>query len=610
MMKRSWLGGFFATSLLTIGAAHAQYQPGDVRIDSRDIRTCLRPGCVAPGEQIIPKSTANQPGGPAMLGSDGTISGQSVQVGSGPARPLAGRLGTTSVDPGDYIAAGQTPAQLYSGAIDASPALSAALSAGMVRPPCGTYRLDEPVVVTGGSSKFYLDGGSPGCVTFNVTFVAGDIFGLHTVQRGRVREITVNAVVQRTSGAVFHLFETYDFQSTGVVFQGSHGGDGWLLDGANTTHIERYDCRPPVAFVVGTYGAGACIHGINNAADAHISHGNSASWHYGQQWTWASGIYVDNIDNVLSGNALVFDPSYVAGQSVFGANFTSFYGDTSKGDNFLFQGDGWITDIQLNSPWASNSQSANGFAVNNPRVDGLQISTPTILGNFAAGLSLLQGTNITAVGAHSFYNSRAGSNLWDDIYIGPNVLSAAVEGASVGSGGTQRALGAVPYSRWGLNAPGGGSGQTIVARDIRGIGNITGLTNLPEYMSPNIVLASQAPDAGWKQIAVGVSSTTGALGTAAGIVRYKKTGTTVQMEVTVTVATNGSASGAIQVALPFVNAIGFAAMSGRDFSLGTSVVGSINSSTNVMTVAKTTDNSYPAANGSTLVLSGTYETAN
>jgi hypothetical protein len=289
---------------------------------------------------------------------------------------------------------------------------------------------------------------------------------------------------------VVHLERTYGFQADNVMIEGPQAGDGWLIDGANTTHISHFDCRPPVAFITGTFGAGACLHGTGNFADAHIAHGSSASWHYGMEITYGSGWYAEDLDAVVSGNGVIFDPSFAAGQSVYSVGLTEVQADSSFGDNFLFSGDGWISDVDGKHLWASNSQAGNGLTANNPRLDGLQIAETTALVNHGHGMAILQGTNISAVATHSMMNSQAGSNLFDDIYIGNGAPVVSLTGGLTGVGGTGHALGSpfVANARYGINAQGGGPGQTITLMGMHGAGHITGFKNLGGVTSPSVLV--------------------------------------------------------------------------------------------------------------------------
>jgi len=399
---------------------------------------------------------------------NGDVSGQHVLVPGGFVPKALTEMFGYFPSIGALLVAGQTADQLTSGTIDAQPVLSAALALGPLRLPCGTYRLDRPLSFTS-TSKLYLDGASPGCVTLNANYASGDVFSLVGTQRARVRDITVNAVVPHASGSVFHLQgSTYDAQFEGVTISGPFSADGWLIDGANTTHISHYDCRPPVAFVVGTFGARACVHATGNFADIHLSHGNSASWNYGVEVTNGSGMVAESIDAVLSGNGVIFDPG--AGQSVFGIEMSNILADTSAGDNWLFAGAGIISDVQITNSWASNSQGATGMAFTAPATDGVMISNSTILSNGSNGIALLNGINISFSNDHVCMNARSSAlGVADGIQIGPAVDHVTIMGSESGLCGLLSRQGKTNTQRWGINVIGGSTGgQTVML-----IGNMT-----------------------------------------------------------------------------------------------------------------------------------------
>ena len=72
--------------------------------------------------------------------------------------------------PTDFVTAAQA-GPLMSGGINAAPAIQAAWTASSARIPCGTYRLDGPLVAP---SNSVLHGEADGCVRFLVTFPTGD----------------------------------------------------------------------------------------------------------------------------------------------------------------------------------------------------------------------------------------------------------------------------------------------------------------------------------------------------------------------------------------------------------------------------------------------------
>ena len=275
------------------------------------------------------------------------------------------------------------------------------------------------------TSRLFLDGASPACVTLQANFAAGDILVATGTVDLRISNLTFDAAAARSAGAVVHLAATFGATLENIGISGPQYGDAFLVDGANTTHIHHYNCGPPVPFVIGKFGAGACVHVTGptspamQAVDTYISDGNSSSYHYGIELTNASGVAVTNVDNVVSGNGIIVDPP--AGMSVWAARFVNVLGDTSYGDNWLFTGQGGtfgpISEIQVATSWASNSQTATGLGIVTGNLDGLQVSNFTALSNYGDGIALLAGRNQTFTNLHSCMNSLGGAGRFDGISI-------------------------------------------------------------------------------------------------------------------------------------------------------------------------------------------------
>ena len=104
--------------------------------------------------------------------------------------------------------------------------------------------------------------------------------------------------------------------------------------------------------------------------------------------------------------------------------------------------------------------------------------------------------------------------------------------------------------------------------------------------------------------AVGASS--GALTTASATLRMKKIGRSALVNLAVTVTTNGTAAGALTVTLPFTAAV-LSVLAGRETSsTGKALQAFVSAGSNTLSIINY-DNSYPAANGTLLVLSGVVE---
>lgn len=105
-----------------------------------------------------------------------------------------------------------------------------------------------------------------------------------------------------------------------------------------------------------------------------------------------------------------------------------------------------------------------------------------------------------------------------------------------------------------------------------------------------------------------VTASSGTFTTVSATGRHKKRGRTVFINIVVTITTVGTASGAVQVTLPFVSAAVAQIISGRETAVGTQINGLIGASASMMQILEY-DATTIAASGRTLVLSGSYESA-
>lgn len=111
----------------------------------------------------------------------------------------------------------------------------------------------------------------------------------------------------------------------------------------------------------------------------------------------------------------------------------------------------------------------------------------------------------------------------------------------------------------------------------------------------------------WTTYTPTVTSGTGALTTVSATGRYKTIGKTVFIAVTVTITTNGTGATNIRATLPNTAASGTYVLSGRENAIsGKMLQGLILPSVTVITLFNY-DNTYPGANGASIVLSGVYE---
>lgn len=336
-----------------------------------------------------------------------------------------------------------------------------------------------------------LRGMAEGCVRLIANFATGDIVALDNPDSSLISDVTLGTLVQRQSGAVFHQMGGYNTTYRNITITGPQAADGWLLDGSNTVFLEDYKCRPPSPDhrePAGLFWAGACIHLVHGTLELHATNGTAAAWHYGLELTDTGGATVSFADFTTSGNAVLFDPSNARGETVWGISLTGVYGDSSAGDNWLFAGTGPITDVKIVDGWASNSQTANGYAFTNALTNGVQLDIPDVLNNFAAGFAIAAGTNIQINGPEVMMNSQQGANMNDGVFIGAAAGNVTLMGGHCGQGGHMaapdakaRAPGAIAANkqRWCVNqAPGAAGVQSVKVIGLTTINNVSGGINL------------------------------------------------------------------------------------------------------------------------------------
>lgn len=128
---------------------------------------------------------------------------------------------------------------------------------------------------------------------------------------------------------------------------------------------------------------------------------------------------------------------------------------------------------------------------------------------------------------------------------------------------------------------------------------------LPALAGP---LAPPVPRGAWTAYTPVVSVTSGALGSYTASGRYQVTGKRVDVTISVQVTTVGTAGGAFVVSLPATASGAYQVITGAEFSsTGWGLSGRIGSGSGTVAIVYAKDNSFPAANGVLLVVSGSYE---
>lgn len=421
-----------AAGFLSPGRAFAQSAPAPIGPQGNSVPisagTVWTPGMWQQAWQT--KADLNRKGG-SDSGTE-VSAAVSVAVGGTATRTNAERHGT-ALQPQDFLANGQTAAQLISGQIDAEPAIAAAIAAGnAVTLPCGTYRIDEPFPVWA-QDGLRLSGAATSCVTLNINFSVTDgsynLFYLKGHYQ-TISDLTLNATKGWSAGSMIYLWETFGdvihhIQVTGPFWNGIY------LYGANNTHIGNFSFRPPYLSSVSipnpqngaAYAGGAAIvldgDAVNAAPsiDIYLSEGNIAQYQFGIQYIYASGIFENGLDIVGTQQAHLFTPGN--GENVNGFQGVNVLGDTSYGPNWHFTGSGGVYEFMCSTCWASSSYSDSGVVVDNPNVSQINFENSTSVNNSKYGVYIAGGRNIGWVGgAIEMNNTQLGStSAASDVYL-------------------------------------------------------------------------------------------------------------------------------------------------------------------------------------------------
>jgi len=123
---------------------------------------------------------------------------------------------------------------------------------------------------------------------------------------------------------------------------------------------------------------------------------------------------------------------------------------------------------------------------------------------------------------------------------------------------------------------------------------------------PKIRNEQSAVGDAWVEYTPALSAGSGSFSNASATGRYKKIGKTVHFTTTVTIVSNGTAGSSIVIGLPFASIISAMALGRENASVGFMIQGLISGSTVTLFSAS---NTYPGANGYSIIISGTYETS-
>lgn len=420
----------------------------------------------------------------------------------------------------------------------------------------GQYKLTAPITAPAANfwgwkgvgkykSAFFYAGAS---TTANIF----DFGGTSTDSRGvTFSDFTVFSFVTMTGGTTFKLTNFTDPAIDDVTFGGElYAKNTWhgvWFNGVHEGKLTRFD-------IMGL-GDGIIVNagnlGNSSNSDLYLNTGFS-NLNGGAGIRQAGGFGGLNIDQVqLLGN--------VAGQLIVDNSIsTASNRETILGTNFVADGVLSTQDnIVLNSP---NSSSAN------------LISTGTIGSGTRYGINVISWpSGYVNIAAGRIFNNQS-----DGVHMTDGTVTLICGSTSIDTNGGLGIYSSVANANAYLTCP-------LLNNTAGGIATTLG---------------------GWKSTFTPVlTAGSGTFTTASASMRYNVIGKTVNFRAIINITTNGTAAGNATITLP-VAAANPMVVTGRANTSGKALQGYISVSTlNILNY----DNSYPGANGESMIVSGTYE---
>ncbi len=357
------------------------------------------------------------------------------------------------------------------------------IGGGAVNFPTGTYKISTKLSIT--ANSVFLTGEGRQSSVIAPAAMADDFILFNGCSQGGVNNLgiipsaaqtgsTAGIRIKNCHNVVVDQFLLYGNTRNGIIVEG--GASSYLCTISN---FEISTCALSGIEV----GAGALAQGV------WILDGIVASCYDGILLTYASGVYINTVDIISSGNsALATYP--VTGQYVTAVFAEGITADTSIGHGIaLIDNGGKTTDVNLVNCWAAtNGLSGLRCAAN---TDGVLVSGCRFINNDQRGILIENGKNYTISGCQIGMNSIDGSASYDGIAIGAGVTHVTIENCF--SGGPLGRIGTLAsnFQRYGVWIGAGADYLVISGNDLTG--NVTGAL-LNNSTASNIFISQNLGD--------------------------------------------------------------------------------------------------------------------
>jgi hypothetical protein len=288
----------------------------------------------------------------------------------------------------------------------------------------------------------------------------------------------------------------------------------------------------------------------------------------------------------------------------------------------------WVTttyaiDIQGGSVKVSGGtlrndfSSPNGIGVKNRNAGAAEVMLNGV--DFCGLATGIENQSATSILRHSFSTFRAVSTQITNAYV-PTIASAA----TIAPNGVDEVFNVTGTNNIGtISSPQRYVGRRITLNTVSALtvlagGNIKLKDAVNFAMAAGDTLTLLSDGSNWYEVSrtqvnawvtsfvPTITATSGAITTSAATCQYKREGANVHFAISITITTNGTGAGTLRATLPFASTGNDNVFVGRDRGVsGKAVTATLVAGGSTLDI-KNYDNSYPAADGAVIMITGTY----
>ena len=288
----------------------------------------------------------------------------------------------------------------------------------------------------------------------------------------------------------------------------------------------------------------------------------------------------------------------------------------------------WVTttyaiDIQGGSVKVSGGtlrndfSSPNGIGVKNRNAGAAEVMLNGV--DFCGLATGIENQSATSILRHSFSTFRAVSTQITNAYV-PTIASAA----TIAPNGVDEVFNVTGTTNIGtISSPQRYVGRRITLNTVSALtvlagGNIKLKDAVNFAMAAGDTLTLLSDGSNWYEVSrtqvnawvtsfvPTITATSGAITTSAATCQYKREGANVHFAISITITTNGTGAGTLRATLPFASTGNDNVFVGRDRGVsGKAVTATLVAGGSTLDI-KNYDNSYPAADGAVIMITGTY----